>query len=148
MSYKRLAFSLVALALLAAHRRPATIVFVCEHGAAKSVVAAAEFNRLAKERGINAVAVARGTTPQAEISPAAAKGLAAEGLPVPRHPVALSERDTASAARVVAFCELPAYASRAHVEKWQDVPAVGDGYAAARDVILRHINVLLDELAR
>lgn len=28
-----------------------TVLFVCEHGAAKSVIAAAHFNKIAKERG-------------------------------------------------------------------------------------------------
>ena len=31
---------------------PPKVVFVCEHGAAKSVIAAAEFKRLAKEKGL------------------------------------------------------------------------------------------------
>lgn len=47
------------------------IVFVCEHGAAKSVVAAAHFNRLARERGIPYHAVAKGADPQAELAPSA-----------------------------------------------------------------------------
>ena len=34
-----------------------TIVFVCEHGSAKSVVAAAHFDRLAGERGLGLRAV-------------------------------------------------------------------------------------------
>jgi protein-tyrosine-phosphatase len=40
-----------------------TIIFVCEHGAAKSVIAAAYFNRFAEQRGLNLRAAARGTNP-------------------------------------------------------------------------------------
>src|SRR5436309_2384630 len=40
-----------------------TVLFVCLHGAAKSVVAAAEFERLARERGIEARAAFTGTEP-------------------------------------------------------------------------------------
>jgi arsenate reductase len=36
------------------------VVFVCEHGAAKSVIAAAYFNKLAKERNLPYEAVCRG----------------------------------------------------------------------------------------
>src|SRR5215813_6591047 len=56
------------------------VVFVCEHGAAKSVVAAAHFNKLARERGLNLRAIARGTNPDKEIAPKAALGLQTDGL--------------------------------------------------------------------
>jgi hypothetical protein len=40
-----------------------TIVFVCEHAAAKSVIATAYFNEIAAERGLRARAVYRGKKP-------------------------------------------------------------------------------------
>ena len=43
-----------------------TVIFVCEHGAAKSVIATAYFNKLAAERGLKARATYRGVNPQAE----------------------------------------------------------------------------------
>lgn len=51
------------------------IVFVCEHGAALSVVAAAYFNKLAQDRHLNLHATARGTTPQKDIAVSAREGL-------------------------------------------------------------------------
>jgi hypothetical protein len=51
-----------------------TLVFVCEHGSAKGIVAAAHFNRLAAERGLMLRAIARGTDPDDEIAPNAARG--------------------------------------------------------------------------
>src|SRR5207245_656045 len=60
-----------------------TVLFVCEHGAAKSVIAAAYFNKLAIERGLRYRAMFRGTNPQPEISPATVRGLNADGLEVP-----------------------------------------------------------------
>src|SRR5207247_1515616 len=45
-----------------------TVVFVCEHGAAKSVIATTYFNKIAAERGLRARAVYRGVNPQAELS--------------------------------------------------------------------------------
>ena len=79
---------------------PPTVLFVCEHGSAKSVVAAAHFNRLAAAEGVAARAISRGTDPDAELAPAARSGLERDGLPtseiVPR---ALEQGDLDSAER-------------------------------------------------
>ena len=60
------------------------VVFVCEHGAAKSVIATAYFNKLARERGLPYRATFRGTDPQAELSVSALKGLREDGIEIPR----------------------------------------------------------------
>ena len=49
----------------------AAVVFVCEHGSVKSLVAQEWFNRRAKERGLAVRAVSRGITPDASVPPAA-----------------------------------------------------------------------------
>jgi len=87
--------------------RPSTIVLVCEHGAAKSVVAAAYFNKLADEKGLNLQAVARGTNPDQTLSPHAVIGLLEDGLtPTESVPQKLSLADVESADRVITFCKL------------------------------------------
>ena len=43
-------------------------MFVCEHGAAKSIIAAAEFERMAKLQGLNFTIISRGTTPDPEVA--------------------------------------------------------------------------------
>ena len=58
------------------------IGFVCEHRTAKSVIAAAYFNKLAMERGLGDRAVYRGASPQADLSIATVKGLRKDGLTV------------------------------------------------------------------
>ena len=125
-----------------------SIVFVCEHGSAKSVVAAAHFNRLAGERGLGLRAVSRGTDPDAEIAPAAEAGLRADGLAAgERSPAKLTQADADGAALVVTFCELPdSYATAAPVERWEGVPPVSEDYAKARDEIVGRIRRLLDGL--
>ncbi len=124
-----------------------TIVFVCEHGAAKSVVAAAYFNSFAKERGLNLQAVARGITPEDELSPQAIKGLSEEGLtPTQSSPQELTSTDVRSAQRIIAFCDLPIKYRQAIVERWKDVPPVSENYAAARDAIVRHINSFMSQI--
>jgi protein-tyrosine-phosphatase len=126
------------------------VVFICEHGSAKSVVAAAHFNRLARERQIGLRAVSRATNPDDEVAPNAARGLEADGLApdglVPRR---LSAADVEAALRVVAFCPLSAdYGGSEAIEIWDDVPAVSESYERARDRILERIARLLDDLAR
>ena len=123
------------------------VLFVCLHGAAKSVVGAAHFRRLAAERGLAVDAVAVGTEPDAELAPGAVKGLAADGLAVrPSRPRPVTPYDLESAARVVSFgCDVaPARGQR--LEQW-DVPAVSDGYAAARERIVANVERLVVELA-
>jgi hypothetical protein len=48
-----------------------TILFICEHGAAKSVIAAAYFDILAGERGLKYRATFRGTNPDPTLAVAA-----------------------------------------------------------------------------
>jgi arsenate reductase (thioredoxin) len=121
------------------------VVFVCEHGAAKSIIAATYFNQLASQAGLDLRAVARGTNPDPELSPQAIKGLAEDGLrPTESSPQNLTETDIQSAQRVVTFCELPKeYQGQVTVERWNDVPPVSKNYEKARDVIIEHIKQLL-----
>jgi protein-tyrosine-phosphatase len=123
------------------------VAFVCLHGAAKSVVAAAHFRRLAAARGLEIGAVAAGTEPDAELAPGAVKGLAAEGLTVaPARPRPVTLYDLSSATRVVSFgCDLALDGGR-RAEQW-DVPAVSDGYGPARDQIVAKVERLVSELA-
>jgi protein-tyrosine-phosphatase len=122
-----------------------TILFVCLHGAAKSVVAARHCQRLAAEAGLAIRATCAGTEPDAEIAPAAAAGLRAEGLdPGGERPRRVTPDEIRSAWRVVSFgCDLEALAPGVHPERWDDVPAVGDGYRAARDAIVARLPGLL-----
>jgi protein-tyrosine-phosphatase len=125
------------------------VVFVCEHGVAKSVIAAAHFNRLAHERNLNIRAIARGTNPEDEIPSNVVTGLQADGLAPGEKSKQLSEADVVGTSRVVAFCKLPEkYYQKAAVEEWDDVPPVSEDYLKAREAILDHVKRLLDELQR
>jgi protein-tyrosine-phosphatase len=123
------------------------VLFVCLHGAAKSVVAAAHFRRRAEARGLPVDAVSAGTEPDAELTPAAVTGLAGDGLAArPSRPRPVTLHDLATATRVVTFgCDVGADATP--VERWDDVPAVSDGYAAARDRIVARVDQLVIQLA-
>jgi len=89
------------------------VVFVCEHGAALSVVSAAYFNKLALERHLNLRAIARGIIPQKDIAVSAREGLRADGVAFEtKRPRALTRSDVAHALRIVTFAPLPAKYSK------------------------------------
>jgi arsenate reductase len=127
-----------------------TVVFVCEHGAAQSVIAAAYFNKLADERHLPFRAVARGTSPQEKISVSATQGLHTDGVATSEQsPTKLTTHEADRAVRVVTFLKLPSeYYVHAKVEQWSDVPAVAEGYGKTRDLIVGHVNALLRELQK
>jgi len=126
------------------------IVFVCEHGAAKSVIATAYFNKLAAERGMPVRATFRGTAPQDDLSVHAVAGLRADGVTVPAgKPTAIDENDITRASHIFAIgCTLPDKARvSGKAADWSDVPD-DRGYGPMRDAIVRHVTALLDELQR
>jgi arsenate reductase (thioredoxin) len=128
-----------------------SIVFVCEHGAALSVIATTLFNKLAAEHGLPQRAVYRGANPQADLSVATLKGLREDGLlPPTDKPAPITAADVAAATYIFAIgCALPSTASSSgKAEDWSDVPLVSDGYEAARDAIRRHVERLVDQLSR
>jgi protein-tyrosine-phosphatase len=122
-----------------------TIVFVCEHGAAKSIIAAAYFNKLAGEANSNFRALARATNPDSELSPKTIAGLHEDDLtPTESTPQKLSPADVESAQQIISFCELPEeYQNKVKIEKWDAVPPVSESYEKARDAILEKLNQLL-----
>lgn len=124
------------------------ILFICEHGSAKSMVAAAHFNRIAVERGRTMRAVSRGTDPDALVHPAALDGQAMEGLTPPGEPKRLSATDLGSAQRIIAFSDLLAdYNLHTEATIWT-VPPVSENYGVARDAILERVSALFAELAQ
>jgi protein-tyrosine-phosphatase len=126
---------------------PPRVLFVCLHGAAKSVVAAAHFRRLAAARGLSIGAGAAGTEPDRTLAPGAVRGLAGDGLAAaPSRPRPITLYDLDSATRIVSFgcAVVPARGQR--VDQW-DVPAVSEGYEAARDRIVANVERLVAELA-
>lgn len=139
----------VALAQRAAPAEP-TIVFVCEHGAAKSVIATTYFNKIAAERGLHARALYRGVEPQAELSVSALKGLRDDGLTVPdQKPSPITQADVETATVMFAIgCTLPSSATASgKADSWDDVPE-DKGYGATRDAIKRHVERLVEELLK
>jgi len=124
------------------------VVFVCEHGAAKSLIASAYFNKLANERGLAARAIFRAVDPQDALSVRAVAGLKADGVAIPDgQPAAIAASDVAQATHIFAIgCTLPTAATASGKSRsWDDVPD-NQGYEPMRDAIVRHVRALLDTL--
>jgi arsenate reductase (thioredoxin) len=127
------------------------VLFICEHGAAKSILAAAEFNKLAEQRGLPHRAVARGMNPDPTFSAATVSGLRKDGLPEPKgKPQMVTAADVTKAERVVTLgCKLPdSVGGSTKAADWSDVSSPSRDYDTARTDVVRHVNQLLDELAR
>src|SRR3989442_12603439 len=124
-----------------------TVVFVCLHGAAKSLIAATLFQRLADERGLAVRSTFAGTEPDPAIQPNVVARLLEEGVDVrPLRPRRVTRDELASAWRVVSFgCDLTALAPDARIERWDDVPAVSEDYGRARDVIAARVRKLVGQ---
>lgn len=155
-SMKVSAILLLALITGAAAQNPAptnpsphTIVFVCEHGAALSVISAAYFNKLAAEQHLGWHAAARGVTPQENISVAAAAGLKKDGVAnETTKPQAITQEDLDHADYVVTFLPLPQNLTvRTPMQQWDDVKWNANEYGKVRDGILQHLQQLAQELA-
>ncbi len=147
-------FALTAFLALAGVTQPSAggapphVVFVCEHGAAKSLIATLYFNKLAAERGLTARASFRGVDPQDALSVRAVAGLKDDGLPIPsRAPTAIAAADVAAATHIFAIgCTLPSTATASgKASAWDDVPD-DQGYAPMRDAIVRRVRALIDTL--
>jgi arsenate reductase (thioredoxin) len=124
---------------------------MCPHGAAKSVLASAYFERLAKERGLNVRVVSAGTEPDRQVAPAVASHLSKNGYPVPAtEPKRVTAEDMAAADIVISIgCDLSGLPQpRGTVVKWDDVPALSDGFSTADARIRERVNHLIEELVR
>ncbi len=127
--------------------RKGRVLFVCEHGSAKSIIAAALFNARAAARNVPFRAEARGIVPDSTLMPAAVAGLRADGLAPGQETPTPMERADVHGSLIIAFDPLPPdLTTGAQVVVW-DVPPVSVDYAASREAMLSRIDALLDELA-
>jgi arsenate reductase len=131
------------------------VLFVCVHNAGRSQMAQAFFNRLAKERGVDAAAGSAGTAPAERVNPIAARVMAEVGLSLERHqPQALTPELAAMADRIItmgcgveaAMCPAGSYIA----EDWQLPDPHGQSIEVVREIrdgVKRRVEELLDTLA-
>lgn len=128
---------------------PARVLFVCQYGTVKSAIAREQFRRLAAARGLSVRVDSRGISPEDHISPALAAAVEGDGLDIRSTPVrTLAARDLSEADVIVVFDALPERFGSWPVRDWSDLPSMNADYAVARDVLVRRIGMLLDEIER
>jgi protein-tyrosine-phosphatase len=128
-----------------------TVLFVCEHGTVKSLLAKLLFDEYAAQVGLPMRADSRGTAVDSVVPPwmqarLAQSQLAFEGF-VPR---ALTAADLSSATYIVSF-DLPASASagtHAPRARWDSLPPASRDFVASRDAIKARVFQLVDSLNR
>ena len=127
-----------------------TILFLCQHGGAKSVVAASYFNRAAADAGLPVTAIAAAAdTPYDSVLAPVADLLDRQGFAVDSfQPRAVEDDDLRNAAQIVSIdCDLSSLdLGGAAVERWDDVPKVSEDLSGSVSAIARHVDALIDEL--
>lgn len=127
-----------------------TILFICPHGAAKSVMASALFQKMARARGLDVRVDAAGTEPEPELSKGVVARLRQGKVPlVVTKPRAATAGDMATAGIVISMgsdlSKLPA--PRGQLRNWQ-VPDFSANFDAAEQSIRDYVTKLVDELAK
>jgi arsenate reductase len=131
--------------------KPPTVLFMCPHGAAKSVLASAYFERLAKERGLDVRVESAGTDPDLTVAPAVAAHLKRQGYPAPKsNPRKVTAKDFESADVVISIgCDLSGLQEpRGKLVRWDEVPPLSEDFVRADDAIRKRVTELIEELVR
>jgi arsenate reductase len=129
-------------------RATPTVLFMCPHGAAKSLMASAYFQKLAKERGLNVRVESAGTEPDAQLSKGVVAHLEKNGYAIPiDKPRAATAADMRDADVVISIgCDLSKLpAPKGVVKNWR-VPDFSADFTAAELAIRDEVNKLVEEL--
>jgi len=126
-----------------------TVVFVCEHGTSKSLVAAALFNRMAEQRGLSIHAISRAVsanTVATTVPPRLVRSISEDGFNLEafrRQALGSSEATHALRVVVIGYDGNVDAATDAAVERWDDVAPASLEYENAKKTITLHIETLL-----
>ena len=126
-----------------------TILFLCPHAAAKSVLAMTYFADLASKAGLQMSVCNAGTEPDPTINPAVERYLKNEGFDLSGFvPGLLTAADLDAADIIVSMGCIDAEQAPAGTRflDWSDVPMLSDGFQIARNMIHAHVVELVGEL--
>src|SRR5262245_41220957 len=129
---------------------PPTVLFMCPHGAAKSVLASAYFIKAAKDRGLNVRVISGGTEPDPAVSSAVARRLTDQGLAVPiDKPRRVTDDEFRSADVVISIgCDLKGLPEpKGKLQRWDEVPSPSENLDATDAAIRKRVQVLIEELS-
>jgi len=119
-----------------AKQTPPKIVFICEHGAAESVIATAELACQRTRATVKCRITSRGTNPDAQIAADVRHGLKADGMDLgDAKPAKVSAKDLDGATTVVSFGPdlSPLLPKDAKALDWRATPSPSKDYRGARD---------------
>jgi arsenate reductase (thioredoxin) len=128
---------------------PERVVFVCEHGSVKSLVAMTYFNQRAQARGLPYSAIARGTAPEPSVPNPVREGLRAAGFDVSHFvPQRLAATDVDGALAVVSFDQdiASTVTDKPRIFHWDNLPGILADYSRGQDAIVKRVDDLLYEL--
>jgi superoxide dismutase, Fe-Mn family len=125
------------------------IAFVCLHGSAKSLIAAAYVDHQARHRDLQFSASASGIEPDAEIPLHVVDGLLRRGIDVrSRIPQRVTRGELDNAGHIVSFgCDLTSLAGgESAIEHWDECPTVSEDFDGAWSFITGHVEQLMQRL--
>ncbi len=127
-----------------------TVLFLCPHNAAKSIMAEAYFNHRVQQEGLPYLADSAGTEPSEQIWPTVIELLQREGIPltylIPRQ---VTHDDLLDAFQVISLgCALEEVEGlpRQFIP-WEDVPLASTDLLLSWMAIRQHVDQLIAELA-
>jgi arsenate reductase len=125
-----------------------TVLFMCPHGAAKSLMASAYFQKLARERGLNVRVDSAGTEPDPQLSRGVVAHLQKNGYAIPiDKPRAATAADMSGADVVISMgCDLSKLPSPKGVVKNWTVPDFSADFNTAEQSIRDQVSTLVDEM--
>lgn len=127
------------------------MLFVCEHGTVKSLLAKVLFEEYAQQVGLHMRAESRGTHADSIVPPWMLRGLTLDHVDLGTwHPQTLGESDLVAASYVVSFDvpEAATAAARVPRTQWDGLPSVTQDYSKGRDAIRARVHSLVDSLKR
>lgn len=133
-----------------AQQQSAQVLFVCEHGNVKSLIASTLFNQAAQKRGLSVRSASRGLNPESNVPVKIVDELQKDGADVSRFkPQAITQGDVSGAQRVIAIgVDLNGFKTGESetIENWADIPPASIDYAASKAALFRRIEILIAEL--
>lgn len=127
-----------------------TVLFLCEHGTVKSLLAKLLFDQYAEEVGLDMIAVSRGARADTAVPPWMMRSLATDRLAIGSwRPRTVQNTDVANASLIISF-DVPfsATAAQSPPAAWDGLPSVSSDYASGRDAIRARVRQLVDSLKR
>jgi protein-tyrosine-phosphatase len=140
---------ITACLLCGCHSRQkvSSVVFVCEHGSVKSVIASEWFNRIAAEQQIPLRSISLGISPDKAVPKKILENLKADGFDLTGFKPAHFEAERLSnEVMVVSIGVDLENVKDLKIENWSDIPPASTNYTASREAIREHIQTLLKQL--